>query len=47
VSGWLLLDTDHPEGVGKSRGTLWELHPVMQIAVSKDGQWIGLDDYQP
>ncbi len=47
ISGWLLLDADHPEDVGKSRDTLWELHPVMQIAVSKDGQWVNLDDYQP
>jgi hypothetical protein len=33
--------------VGKTRGTLWEIHPIMQIAVQKDGQWINLDDFQP
>ena len=31
VSGWLLLDPDHPDQVGKSRGTIWEVHPVMHI----------------
>lgn len=31
VSGWLLLDPDHPDQVGKSRGTVWEIHPVMKI----------------
>ncbi len=31
VSGWLLLDPDHPDQVGKSRGTIWEVHPVMAI----------------
>lgn len=31
VSGWLLLDPDHPDEVGESRGTIWEIHPVMEI----------------
>ncbi len=31
VSGWLLLDPDHPDQVGKTRGTIWEIHPVMKI----------------
>jgi hypothetical protein len=37
VSGWLLLDPDHPTdatGTPKknaSRGTIWEVHPVMRI----------------
>jgi hypothetical protein len=47
VSGWLVLDPDRPDDVGKTRGTLWEIHPIMQIAVQKDGQWINLDDFQP
>jgi hypothetical protein len=47
ISGWLLLNPEHPDEVGKTRGTLWEIHPVMQIAVWKDNQWIRLDDYQP
>jgi hypothetical protein len=47
VSGWLVLDPDRPDDVGKTRGTLWEIHPITQIAVQKDGQWINLDDFQP
>ena len=31
VSGWLLFDPDHPPEVGKSRGTTWEVHPVMKL----------------
>lgn len=31
VSGWLLLDPDHPDEVGKTRGTIWEIHPVMKL----------------
>ncbi len=31
VDGWLLLDPDHPNDVGASRGTIWEVHPVMKI----------------
>jgi hypothetical protein len=42
-----VLDADHPEDVRKTRGTLWEIHPVMQFAVAKDGQWVRLEDYQP
>jgi hypothetical protein len=39
VSGWTMLDPDHPDdaepdrsGRPASRGTIWELHPVMKIA---------------
>ena len=35
VSGWLLLDPDHPDQVGKSRGTIWEVHPVMRIGPAR------------
>jgi hypothetical protein len=35
-----MLDPDHPEEVGKSRGTLWEIHPVMRIETAQaDGSW--------
>lgn len=40
VSGWLMLDPDHPSdatGTTKkkaSRGTIWEVHPVMKIEVA-------------
>jgi len=39
VSGWLLFDQDHPEQVGKTRGTLWEIHPVMKIEAMRKGHW--------
>jgi len=38
VSGWLFLDPDHPDdtradrsGRPASRGTIWEIHPVMKM----------------
>ena len=34
VSGWLMLDPDHPSEALKatpSRGTIWEIHPVMKV----------------
>jgi hypothetical protein len=40
ISGWTMLDPDHAEEVGKSRGTLWEIHPVMKIETAQaDGGW--------
>jgi hypothetical protein len=47
IGGWLLLNPEHPGDVGQTRGTLWELHPVMQISIWKDNQWVRLDDFQP
>jgi hypothetical protein len=44
ISGWLLLDQEHPEQLDHTRGTLWEIHPVMEIEVKKDGQWVKLDE---
>jgi hypothetical protein len=43
VSGWLMLDPEHPDQVGKTRGTIWEIHPVMQLEVQQQGRWIPLD----
>ena len=31
VSGWLMLDPEHPDQGGKTRGTTWEIHPVMEV----------------
>ena len=39
VSGWLLFDQEHPDQVGKSRGTVWEIHPIMKIEVEQNGGW--------
>jgi hypothetical protein len=42
ISGWLMLDPEHPDQVGKTRGTIWEIHPIMKIEVENDG-WQLLD----
>jgi hypothetical protein len=44
ISGWLFFDPEHPDHLGQYRITLWEIHPIMQIEVYRDGQWIALDD---
>jgi hypothetical protein len=44
ISGWLLLDQEHPEQLDQTRGTLWEIHPVMEIEVRKNNQWVKLDE---
>lgn len=43
ISGWLFFDPEHPDEVGITRATLWEIHPVMQIEVFQNGRWIALD----
>ena len=45
ISGWLMLDPEHPDQVGKTRATIWEIHPIMQIEVQQQGRWIPLDQY--
>ena len=39
VSGWLMWDEEHPEEVGKSRGSQWEVHPVTNFEVNSGGAW--------
>ncbi|HXM36187.1 MAG TPA: hypothetical protein VN920_13425 [Pyrinomonadaceae bacterium] len=43
ISGWLLLDPDHPDQVGKTRGTIWEIHPIIKVEVEENGKWVPLD----
>jgi len=45
VSGWLMYDPEHPEQLNQTRGTLWEIHPITQVEVQQQGQWVTLDDY--
>jgi hypothetical protein len=47
ISGWLFFDPEHPDQILKTRGTLWEVHPIMQIEVQQNGKWIALDDWIP
>jgi len=46
ISGWLFFDPEHPDHIGKYRATLWEVHPIMQIEVFRDGQWVQLDNLE-
>jgi len=43
LSGWLMLDQEHAEQLGKTRGTLWEIHPIIIFEFQKNGQWVTLD----
>ncbi|HMA34379.1 MAG TPA: lamin tail domain-containing protein [Chloroflexia bacterium] len=43
ISGWLLMDQEHPEQIGKTRGTLWEIHPIIAFDVQRGNQWVSLD----
>jgi hypothetical protein len=43
ISGWLMLDPEHPDQVGRTRGTLWEIHPIMRIEVNRRGVWATLE----
>lgn len=43
ITGWPMWDQEHPEQLGKTRGTLWEIHPIHQIEVMTGGQWHSLD----
>jgi hypothetical protein len=42
VTGWMMWDEEHGSEVGKSRGTLWEIHPVHKFEVFQNGQWVDL-----
>lgn len=42
-SGWLFFNPDHPQDIGQTRATLWEIHPVTQIEVFQNNHWIPLD----
>lgn len=44
ISGWLLMDPEHPDQIGKTRGTIWEIHPIMLIELKENGKWISLDN---
>ena len=42
VGGWLTWDQEHKEQLGKTRRTLWEVHPIHQIQVLRGNQWVTL-----
>ncbi len=43
VTGWILWDEEHPEEVGKSRGSQWEVHPVTNFEVFSGQKWEPMD----
>ncbi len=43
LSGWMMWDQEHLDQIGKTRGTLWEIHPVHVIEVFSGGRWRNLD----
>lgn len=49
ITGFLMLDPEHRNQVGKYRGTVWEIHPVTNIEVCNqsscgDADWVSLDN---
>ena len=39
ISGWVMYDPEHPDKLGKTRGTLWEIHPVTRIQYWSGTAW--------
>ena len=39
ISGWTMLDPEHPDEVGKSRGTIWEIHPAVRVETQQGNGW--------
>jgi hypothetical protein len=44
ISGWLLMDQEHPEQLGQTRASLWEIHPILHIEVNEGGSWQSIDN---
>jgi hypothetical protein len=42
VTGWLTYDQEHHEQVGKTRRTLYEVHPIHAIQVWRGNKWVTL-----
>ena len=47
VTGWATYNNEHPEQIGKTRGTLWEIHPILYILVLYHNEWIDIERYNP
>jgi hypothetical protein len=39
ISGWAFYDAEHPELLGKTRASLWQIHPVTKIELWSNGTW--------
>ncbi len=45
IYGWFMLDQEHPDDYRDgSRGTIWEIHPVIKVEVMQRGRWRLLDE---
>ena len=42
ITGWLMLDPEHPDQIGKTRGSLWEIHPITKIEFLNGNTWVEL-----
>lgn len=42
MTGWLTYDQEHAEQLGKTRRTLWEVHPIHSIQVWRNGAWVSI-----
>lgn len=47
IYGWQMFDPQHPDELGRTRGTLWEVHPVTRIDVWSGGAWRPLSGAAP
>ena len=44
ISGWRTWDQEHPDQIGGTRATLWEIHPVLRIEVQDaHGTWVDVE----
>ncbi len=39
ISGWIMWDEDHPEQLGITRASLWEVHPITKFEYFSGGIW--------
>ncbi len=42
ISGWVMYDPEHPDKIGTTRGTLWEIHPITRIEFWTGTEWTDL-----
>ena len=42
ISGWVMYDPEHPDKIGTTRGTLWEIHPITRIQYWTGTDWTDL-----
>lgn len=43
ISGWLMMDQEHPDQIGKTRATIYEIHPILHIEVQQGSTWTSID----